>query len=137
MNAQPYQKPLPRIEGANRPFWDGLRAGKVVLQCCTGCGRHRFPATRHCVQCLSDRSDWRAVSGQGTVESFCTFHKAYWPSFTQDVPYDVVQVRLDEGVQFFSNLVDAPPGNVRIGMRVQASFVAVTPAISLLKFRAA
>ncbi len=140
MSTTPYAKPLPRIDGPNRPFWEGLRAGKVMLQRCSDCGRHRFPATRNCAHCLSDRSDWREVSGAGTVESFCTFHKAYWPSFAADVPYDVVQVRLDEGVQLFSNLVDVPAGGAaatgaRIGMRVQASFVAVTSEVTLLKFR--
>lgn len=128
-----YDKPLPRVDGSNKPFWDGLRANQLMLQCCLDCGRHRFPATRNCAACLSDRSEWRASSGLGTVESFCTFHKAYWPSFAGSVPYDVVQIRLDEGVQFFSNLLGAQPS---IGMRVEAVFDAVTPAVTLLKFRA-
>lgn len=135
MSATTYSRPLPRIDGPNRPFWDGLRAGKVLLQCCGDCGRFRFPATRTCVHCLGERSDWRTVDGRGTIESFCTFHKAYWPGLADAVPYDVIQVRLDEGVQFFSNLVGAAPGTVRIGLRVRAHFDAVTPEVTLLRFR--
>lgn len=131
-----YDKPLPRVDGPNKPFFDGLRAGRLMLQCCLDCGRLRFPATRTCSVCLSDRSDWRASNGLGVIESFCTFHKAYWPSFAATVPYDVVQVRLDEGVQFFSNLIETSSARPRIGMRVQAAFDAVTPAVTLLKFRA-
>ena len=55
----------------------------------------------------------------GVVESWCTFHKAYWPAFESEVPYDVVQVRLDEGVRLYSNLKASAP---RLGMRVKALF---------------
>ena len=82
-----------------------------MLQRCLDCGRHRFPAARYCTQCRGERSEWVATSGAGVVESYCTFHRAYWPAFAREVPYDVVQVRLDEGVRLFSNLVG--PGRIR------------------------
>ena len=76
----------------------------------------------NCVQCHGERAEWVESSGKGTVESHCVFHKAYWPEFEKKVPYAVVQVRLDEGVQLFSNLVGVPPANIRSGMRVRATF---------------
>ena len=131
-----YAKPLPPDDPANRPFWDGAKRGVLMLQRCLDCGRHRFPAARYCTQCRGERSEWVATSGTGVVESYCTFHRAYWPAFARDVPYDVVQVRLDEGVHLFSNLVGVPRERIRTGMRVRASFDPVTPAVTLVKFAA-
>jgi hypothetical protein len=115
-------KPLPPEDAANRPFREGARRGVLMLQRCLDCGRHRYPAMRYCVQCHGERSEWVETSGAGTVESHCTFHKAYWPAFEGDVPYAVVQVRLDEGVRLFSNLVGVPPERIHSGMRVRATF---------------
>ena len=129
-----YAKPLPPDDAANRPFRDGAKRGVLMLQRCLDCSRHRFPAARYCTHCHGDRSEWGATSGAGVVESYCTFHRAYWPAFEHDVPYDVVQVRLDEGVRLFSNLVGVPHERIRSGMRVRASFEPVTPAVTLVKF---
>jgi uncharacterized protein len=129
-----YAKPLPPDDPANRPFWDGAKRGVLMLQRCLDCGRHRFPAARYCVQCHGERSEWIATTGAGVVESYCTFHRAYWPAFARDVPYDVVQVRLDEGVRLFSNLVGVSRERIQSGMRVRACFDPVTPGVTLVKF---
>jgi uncharacterized protein len=129
-----YAKPLPPDDPANRPFWDGAKRGILMLQRCLDCGRHRFPAARYCVQCHGERSEWVATTGAGIVESYCTFDRAYWPAFARDVPYDVVQVRLDEGVRLFSNLVGVSRERIQSGMRVRACFDPVTPGVTLVKF---
>jgi uncharacterized protein len=127
-------KPLPPGDPANRPFWDGARRGVLMLQRCLDCGRHRFAAARYCARCHGERSEWVATSGAGVIESFCTFHRAYWPAFAAEVPYDVVQVKLDEDVRLFSNLVGVPRERIRSGMRVRAAFEAATPEVTLVKF---
>jgi uncharacterized OB-fold protein len=132
-----YAKPLPPDDPANRPFREGAKRGVLMLQRCLDCGRHRFPAARYCTQCHGERNEWVATSGAGVVESYCTFHRAYWPAFAGDVPYDVVQVKLDEGVRLFSNLVGVPRDRIRTGMRVRVAFDPVTPGVTLVKFAAA
>jgi uncharacterized OB-fold protein len=77
-----------------------------------------------------------AVDGHGVLESFCTFHKAYWPGFAADVPYSVVQVRMTNGVRFYSNLVGVDTPDIQIGMQVQAVFERVEGNdVTLLKFK--
>lgn len=115
-------KPQPPQDVANRPFREGAQAGRLMLQRCSACGTHRFPAARYCAKCRSEGSEWVQASGLGTVESHCAFHKAYWPAFEKEVPYAVVQVRLEEGVRLFSNLVGVPREQIRSGMRVRAAF---------------
>lgn len=127
-------RPMPPEDAANRPFREGAQRGVLMLQRCMDCGRHRYPAARYCTQCHGERSEWVESSGLGVVESHCSFHKAYWPAFEHEVPYAVVQVRLDEGVRLFSNLVGVPRAAIRSGLRVRASFEALTPSITLVKF---
>jgi uncharacterized protein len=124
-------RPLPDIAGADAPFWQALRRREVRVQRCTDCGTHRFPATRYCPRCRSDRSEWVAVAPTGVVETWCVFHCAYFSDLP--VPYTVIQVRLDCGVRLFSNPIE--PAALRIGMAVEAAFDNVTPEVTLLKFK--
>ncbi len=131
----PPPKPLPRTDGPEAPFWEGLREREVRVQRCLSCGRLRFPASRYCPYCHGNESDWAAVDPQGEVESFCVFHKAYFPGFVGEMPYAVVQVRLDCGIRFFSNMVGVANEGLRTGMRVGAVFEDVDRKVTLLKFR--
>jgi uncharacterized OB-fold protein len=126
-------RPLPSVDGPDRPFWQALRGGEVQVQCCTACGSHRFPATRFCPRCRSDASEWRVVTPTGIVETWCTFHRPYFEGL--DVPYTVLQVRLDCGVRLYSNPVGVGPETLRIGMPVEAAFEEVAPDVILLKFK--
>lgn len=133
-----YPKPLPRAEDTdNAPHWAAARAGELKVQRCGTCGRYRFPAAPICPACRSREVSWQAVDGQGSVESFCRFHKAYWPGFQAELPYAVVLVRLDCGVRLYSNLTGPAVAQPHIGMRVQAAFDPVTPEVTLVRFRAA
>lgn len=130
-----YAKPLPRITPDNRPFWDAARRHQLALQRCADCARFRYPPAPVCAECLSDRAEWTAVSGRGTVSTFVVFHQRFFPSFAPDIPYNVVQVELDEGPRLTANLVDVPNAEIGIGMRVQVVFDDVTPEVSLPRFR--
>lgn len=127
-------KPQPRLDGPDAPYWEGLTRGEVLVQRCGDCGLHRFPASRFCPSCHGDRSDWVAVAPEGAVVSHCVFHKCYFPGFAAEMPYAVVQVRLDSGVQFFSNMVDCPPEAIRTGLRVRGVFEPQPGGAVLLKF---
>ncbi len=128
-------KPLPRLDGPERPFWEGLRFGEIRVQHCLSCGAPRFPASRYCPVCHSAESEWRTVDPTGEIETFCVFHKAYFPGFVPEMPYAVVQVRLDCGVRFFSNMIGVANRDLKTGMRVEAVFEPASREITLLKFR--
>jgi hypothetical protein len=130
-------KPLPRLDDANAPFWQGARAGELRLQQCTGCGAYRFPAGRHCARCGGEESRWTPVSGRGTVWSYCVFHKAYFAGFAGETPYNVVLVKLAEGALLFSNLVGVPNEHLRVGMAVVPHFERVTDTVTLVQFKPA
>jgi hypothetical protein len=55
----------------------------------------------------------------------------------EKLPYNVVDVLLDEGVHFVSEVLDCPPEELRAGLPVEATFVPVTDDVTLVKFRRA
>ena len=126
-------RPLPQIDGPDKPFWEGLRRREVQVQRCASCGTHRFPAARTCASCRSDEGQWVSVDPTGTLETWCVFHRAYFEELPP--PYTVIQVRLDSGVRLFSNPVGIEAGALRIGMTLEAVFEDVTDEVTLLKFK--
>lgn len=132
-----YTKPLPVITAENREFWQGAQRGKLRMQRCTACGHVRFPITFVCPQCLSYDTEWIDLSGKGEVFSYIIFHQLYNKAFAADIPYNVALVQLDEGPRIYSNIVGCDNDGVRVGDRVEAVFDAVTPEVTIPKFRLA
>ena len=130
-------KPLPQIAPDMAPFFEAARRRALVVQQCERCGTLRFPARAICSRCLGRDARWVPVSGRGAIFSFAVMHQAMHPGFAAELPYPVVVVQLDEGPRLLSNLVDCPLPEVRIGLPVEVVFEALTPEITLPKFRRA
>jgi uncharacterized OB-fold protein len=129
------QKPLPRIDEVNQPYWEAVKRHELFLQKCRECGHYRYPPGETCPSCLSDRLEWVKASGRGTVYTWTVFHQVYHPAFAKDVPYAVVAVELEEGPKLLTSLVDYPVENIKIGMPVEVVFDEVTEEITLPRFR--
>ena len=130
-------KPLPRITPDSRPFWDGLRSRKLVLPYCVDCGKPHLPPGPVCPSCFSDRLEWRPASGRGRISTWTVVHKAWFPAFAPDIPYNVVQVELDEGPRLTASVVGLPNERLEIGLPVAIEFDDVTADVTLPRFRPA
>lgn len=128
-------KPVPAITPDLREFFEGTRAGRLMVQKCDSCGRLRFPAHDLCSSCNSTASRWIPVSGRGQVFSFNIMHQVYHPGFAGEVPYAVVVVELEEGCKFISNLLGVKPHDIRCGMPVEVVFEKLSDEVSIPKFR--
>ena len=128
-------KPIPAITPDMREFFDGARAGRLMVQKCDNCGTLRFPAHDLCSKCNSTASRWVPVSGRGEVFSFNIMHQLYHPGFANEVPYAVVVVELEEGCKFISNLLGIKPHDIRCGMPVEVTFEKLNEDVSIPKFR--
>ena len=133
--AQGEGKPLPQISDFNRSFWEAARRHELRLQCCNACGRVWAPNGPVCPYCFSAEFTWKRLSGRGRIASWVVFHKLYYPSFAEDLPYNVAFVELAEGPRLVSNIVGAKNEDLSIGMPVEVVFEDVTALISLPKFR--
>ena len=135
-------KPLPVVDDASRPFFEGALEGRLMLRRCRACGTFmwpvggiRTPLRPRCVECFSGDLEWAPATGRGTLYSFALMHQVYHPAFAAEVPYNVAQIDLEEGVRMLSTVVDCPNDELRIGMPVEVVFERVTEEIALPKFR--
>ena len=119
--------PDPRLPEA-RPFWDGLRVGKLLLPACRRCGPFFYPRIL-CPRCHTDEVAWIEASGRGAIYSFTVAYQAFHPEFKLPPPYALALVELDEGPRVLSGLVDVEPDPraLRCGMRVEALASRLSP----------
>ena len=124
--------PEAKADRYTRPYWDGLREGRVMLPRCCRCGHLQFPMGPCCSECLHEEFRWERMSGRGQVWSYVVYHHAFHPAFADRLPYNVATVLLDEGPRLLSNVVGVPADAIRSGLRVVAELPA---ADGLLRFR--
>ncbi len=86
-----------------------------------------------CPHCGSLHSVARELSGRGTLYSYGILHYPQHPAF--DYPVIAALVELDEGVRIVSNLVDVAPDEIRIGMRLVATFTPTDGGAQVPVFR--
>jgi len=132
-----YKKPLPSPTALDAPFWQAAKAGELRLQKCVDCGNVWYPPSFGCPRCLSDNYEWAKMSGKGKIWSWVVFHQLYFQSFSEDIPYNVIVVQLEEGPLMISNMVEVKNENIRCDMPVEVVFDSVTSDISLPKFKPA
>ncbi len=130
----PTQRPRPVVNRDNAGFWEGVAAGKLLIQRCDSCGTPRFPWLPGCGGCGSPHWTAFEASGAGTVYSYVVMHHPSFPAF--DPPYAVGLIELAEGVRMISNITGVPYDKVRVGMPVELEFLRVDAELTLPVFRA-
>jgi uncharacterized OB-fold protein len=107
--------PAPPVTPETRPFWDAAAEGRLLIKACTACGQaHHYPRAI-CPFCGSDRTEWRAASGRGTIYSYSVMRRV-------SVPYAIAYVTLEDGVTLMTNIVDCDLDAIRIGQAVRVIF---------------
>jgi len=125
--------PLPSVD--NREFYEGAKRGELVLQRCQACRAWRHHPRPICPHCQSTRFEWQRASGRGQVHTWTIVHGPTLPAFEEALPYNVIDVLLEEGVHFQSQLLDVAPDTIVPGLPVEAVFVEASEEITLVKFR--
>jgi len=119
-----YNTPIPRQGIHTKPFWEGAKAGKLMLPRCVDCNRvHWYP--RHiCPNCQSTNLEWIQASGEGHLHTFAVQHLAFGP-WAEQAPYVTAYIDLLEGDRMLTVLrgVDPlQPEDIQIGARVKVEF---------------
>lgn len=102
-------------------WWEGVEAGELRIQRCTGCGTLRHPPRPMCPHCHSLDKDYVVASGRGTVYSYVVHHHPPVPGF--EMPFAVAIVELEEGTRVVGNVIDIPTDDVHVGLEVEVAFV--------------
>ena len=129
--------PLPLPNELTTPFWEGSAQGQLVIQSCNACGHLQHAPEPVCSACLSFDLGSAAVSGKGTVYTYCIATQAFHPWFADKLPFVIAVVELDEqpGLKMITNIVDVDPDSVSVGDRVEVTFSPLGEGFMLPVFR--
>ncbi len=116
--------PAPEPNGLSRPYWDGLKAGRVNVQRCRACGTWQWGPEVICHRCHSFDLGWEEVAPRGRIYSWERVWHPVHPALKEAVPYLVILVELDEPstVRLIGNLLGDPLEPVRIDEPVVGTF---------------
>ncbi len=128
-------KPMPVATQISAPFWEGLKARRLLIQQCNACAHWNFYPRRHCPVCLEHDLAWREVDGAATLYSYTVTRIATLPDFMDEMPQKLAVVELSEGVRINTNLVGLEENEIEIGMSLQPVFAEVdAKGTRLLRF---
>ncbi|MBN1374566.1 MAG: OB-fold domain-containing protein [Dehalococcoidia bacterium] len=133
------EKPLPEITPDKKTFWEAAYRHELLLMKCSYCGHYRMPLyagdSYMCSDCNSTQPPlWVKSSGKGKIITWTTVHRAFHPSFADEVPYIVALVLLNEGVRMFANLRGIKPEDIHENQEVEVFFEKLSAEIMLPQF---
>lgn len=118
-------KPMPVPTQISMPFWEGLKARRLLIQHCNACTHWNFYPRRHCPVCLEHDLTWHEVDGAATLYSYTVTRIATLPDFIDEMPQKLAVVELAQGVRINTNLVGLDENEIKIGMALQPVFAEV------------
>lgn len=128
-------KHFPRPTPVSRPYWEGCKEGRLLLQRCENCGKHQFYPRILCSHCGAGTLAWAETSGRGSVQTFTIVRRPVSPGYAADTPYVIALIALAEGPVMMSNVVGCTPEDVCVGMSVEVLFESWSEEITVPKFR--
>ncbi|MEK9198416.1 Zn-ribbon domain-containing OB-fold protein [Ureibacillus sp. FSL E2-3493] len=108
------------IDEESKPYWDGLKDHKLLIQQCEDCQQSIFYPRSICPHCFSGQLSWFQANGTGSIYSFTIVHQGYGP-FKGEPPYVVGIVELDEGVRMMTRII-GDKDEISIGKRVSVVY---------------
>ena len=128
---------LPTIDDETRPFWEGTKAGRLLLRSCNACGAVHYYPRPFCPTCWSDDVDWVEASGKATLYTHSTVYTNDLPPFNERLPYIPAVVDLQEGPRMMTEIVDCATEDLQIGMPLEVTFREVTDEVTIAVFHPA
>jgi uncharacterized OB-fold protein len=128
-------KPVPTED--TEKYWEYVAQGELRMPRCGGCGLVFFPPAALCPRCLSEKREWIKLSGRGKVFSYAVFHHAFYPAYSEDVPYNTAIIELSEGPRLHANVTGCDNDELYIGLPVSVWFDKVDDEVTLPKFKPA
>ena len=133
-----FSRPMPVPTPTSQPFWDALAEHKIRIQYSPSAQRYVFYPRILAPGTLADDLQWREISGAAALYSYTVAHRPVAPHFADAVPHIIAVAQWDEGPRFATEIINAEPAELRVGMRVQPVFVDVPDeGITLLRYEPA
>lgn len=133
MGNQPVKHfPVPTPETA--PYWDACHNHQLLIQKCGNCGKHQFYPRTVCSHCTGGDLEWVEAIGRGEIVSYTIMRRAVSKAYDDGGVTVLALIRLEEGVQMMSNIVECDPERVQTGMAVKVVFEDWSDEISVPMF---
>ena len=116
---------VPVADELSKPFWDAVQEKRLIVQQCTACNSLQYPPRPRCLDCGSDKMDWKETSGKGHILTFGILEDSHLPVRAADQPLNLAVVTLDDDpkINFYSNLPGTPVRQVPLGGAVEVTWV--------------
>ena len=120
-------------------FWRHCAQGELRFQRCEDCGARRHPPSPLCPMCRSVNSRWELASGDAELFSYTVVHHAASAALQHAVPYNIAIVAFPSlgMLRLVSNVIDAAPDQLRIGMALELVWQRVDAGRQLPLFKRA
>ncbi len=131
---RPLPAPAPGANPETAPFWAATARGELLVKQCEDCASLIWYPRSVCPECGGLRTRWQPVSGRGTVYSYTVNHRGEGP-YRDYGPYVLAYVELAEGPRLMTNIVEAEPGDLAVGLPVEVTFHDTGEGSALPRFR--
>lgn len=115
-------RPAPEPTIDSKPYWDGLKERRLLLQQCGNCGLVRHYPRPMCDACHSLEVRWIESSRQGRLYAWTEVHHPFVPGFRDEIPYVMATVELEEGVRLQCQMLGAEAAALRLDLPVEIVF---------------
>jgi len=130
----PAGRPMPAPDASSQPFFAAAARGELIYQRCPTCDHAQHYPRMMCTACAAT-PQWRRATGVGQVYSFTVIRQNGLAPFKNELPYVLALVELPEGVRMMGTLTGCDPGDVRIGMAVEAYAAKLADEVALVYWR--
>lgn len=110
----------PDVDDVNAFFFEATADGRLAFQRCRACGTWWSLPAVACFSCGTREFDVVDTGGRGFVHTYAIPRRPGVALIDDDLVFAVIE--LDEGVRFFSRIVDVDPAAVDFDMRVAVRF---------------
>ena len=115
-------------------FYEELKKGVLTTTKCKKCDKLLWPPRYICPHCLSDSLEWVKLTGRGKIYAFTEIRHGLSAWMQRYAPKLAAIVELQEGFKIISWIENSKFEDLKIGMKVQASHLEVSPDTVILTF---
>ena len=110
--------PKPHQDEDNRPFLEGWKEGRLMLQRSRSGGPFFFYPRPICPFTGSRDLIWVEASGKGKIVSFSLVMRPNHPAFVSDVPIILAEIMLEEGASLLARVIEPETERIHSGAKV-------------------
>jgi len=130
---------VPVPDDWSRPYWEGAKEQKLMIQRCQSCGHYNHPPQFICLGCKERDTtlEFEPVSGKGTVYAWFIHHDTQVGGFEDRAPYLVAAIELEEQPRLLltTNLLNIAFDEVELGMPVEVVWEKANDDITVPQFQ--